>query len=78
MGQEVKNLCEYVRGIHWGEIPMDLVVDFLHGLLMKDARWVVVVRGKGVYINKEVTMETMKLPHIVKNMSFLDVTIIVH
>ncbi len=46
---------------------MDLVVDFLHGLLMKDARWVVVVRGKEVYINKEVMMETMKLPHIVKN-----------
>jgi hypothetical protein len=29
------------------------VVDFLHGLLMKDARWVVAMRGKEVYINKE-------------------------
>jgi hypothetical protein len=78
MGQEVKNLCEYVGGIHWGEITMDFVVDFLHNLQMKDARWVVVVRGKEVYINKEVMMETTKLPHIVKKMSFLDVTIIVH
>jgi hypothetical protein len=49
-----------------GAIIMDLVVDFLHGLQMKDARWVVVVRGKEIYINKEVMMETMKLPHIVK------------
>jgi hypothetical protein len=74
----MKKLCEYVGGIHWGEITMDLVVDFLHGPLMKDVRWVVIVKGKEVYINKEVMMETMKLPHIIKNMSFLDVTIIIH
>ncbi len=53
MGQKVKNLCEYVGGIHWEKIKVDLVVDFLHGLLMKDARWVVAMRGKEVYINKE-------------------------
>ncbi len=69
---------KHVGGIHGGEITMDLVVDFLYGLQTKDVRWVVVVRGKEFYINKEVMMETMKLPHVVKNMSFLDVTIIVH
>ncbi len=60
-------------------MKVDLVANFLHGLVMvKEGKVTIKVKGKKVFINKMVVVETMKHPQIGRNTPFLKVMAIVH
>lgn len=61
------------------QVKVDLVANFLHGLVMvKEGKVTIKVKGKKVFINKMVVVETMKHPQIGGNTPFLEVMAIVH
>jgi hypothetical protein len=59
-------------------MKVDLVANFLHGLVMaKEGKVTTKVKGKKVFINKMVVVETMKYPHIGRNTPLIEVMDIV-
>jgi hypothetical protein len=59
-------------------MKVDIMANFLHGLVMvKGGKVTTKVKGK-VFINKMVVVETMKYPQIGRNTPLLEVMVIIH